>query len=397
MRGGMKKSPSGKAARKMPGSRDGIPSVAIFVETGTSWGRRVVAGVLEYAKDRGPWHIFVEPHGPEESLRLPPHWRGDGIIARIATRQAADKIAATGAAVVNVSSIRLEGVGFHRVMTEPSSTARLAAETFRGRGFVNFGYVGNPAKGYVQEQFRTFEEELAKVDRTCSLFEPTGDSADMLAWLRSLPKPAAIFCWGPVIGREVIDACLADGIAVPHDVAVLGGDFDDIFSEASHPSQSGIRTAAEQIGRTAAAVLDRLMRGDPPARREWPVEPQGVVEKLSTDTLAVDDARLARVMRFIFAHANEPVTVDNILHENPMARRSLERKFRQHFGCTIVEQIRRIRVNNARLMLASGDDPITLIAEKCGFASYNYMGRVFQQATGMSPREYRARCLGMRL
>jgi len=393
----MKKRAAASRRRARAARGDGIPTVAVLVETGTSWGRRVVAGVLEYAREHGPWHIDVAPHGPDEPVHVPSGWRGDGIIARIATRPAAKQIEATGAAVVNVSSVRLEGVDWHRVMTEPAAAARLAAETFLARGFPHFGYVGNPAKDYVQLQFRAFADLLAADRRSCAFFQPTGDKVDTVAWLRRLRKPVAIFCWGPLIGREVIDACLSAGITVPHDVAVLGGDFDDIFSEASYPAQSGIQTAAEQIGLTAAAVLDRIMRGDPPARREWPVPPLGVVEKLSTDTLAVSDARLAAVMRFIAEHAAEPVTVKSILRENPMARRSLERKFRQQFGCTIVEHIRRIRLNQARLLLATTDHPMTLIAEKCGFATYNYMSRIFRTATGLSPQQYRSRCRATRL
>jgi LacI family transcriptional regulator len=73
-----------------------------------------------------------------------------------------------------------------------------------------------------------------------------------------------------------------------------------------------------------------------------------------------------------------------------MARRSLERKFRQTFGLSVVDRIRQIRVNEARLLLAGTSDPITLIAEKCGFSSYTYMGRVFQEETGMTPSDYRA-------
>lgn len=120
--------PPPAAARVARG--DGIPSVAVLVETGTSWGRRVVAGVLEYARKNGPWHIDIAPHGPDEPVHVPPGWRGDGIIARIATRPAAKEIRATRAAVVNVSSVRLDGFNWHRVMTEPSAAARLAAETF---------------------------------------------------------------------------------------------------------------------------------------------------------------------------------------------------------------------------------------------------------------------------
>lgn len=392
------KKPSAASRRGARAARgDGIPTVAVLVETGTSWGRRVVAGVLEYAREHGPWHIDVSPHGPDEPVHLPVGWRGEGIIARIATKRAAKEIEAAGAAVVNVSSVRLDGVIWHRVMTDPADAARLAAETFLSRGFPNFAYVGNPAKDYVQAQFGAFAALLEAKGRTCAFFQPTGEKADTAAWILSLPKPVAIFCWGPLIGREVIDACLGAGIAVPHDVAVLGGDFDEIFSEASYPAQSGIQTAAEQIGLNAAAVLDRIMRGKPPVRREWRIPPLGVVEKLSTDTLAVSDPRLASVMRFISKHAVESVTVKSILREHPMARRSLERKFRQQFGCTIVEHIRRVRVNRARLLLATTDDPVTLISEKCGFATYNYMSRIFRAATGLSPQQYRGQCRAARL
>jgi len=74
-----------------------------------------------------------------------------------------------------------------------------------------------------------------------------------------------------------------------------------------------------------------------------------------------------------------------------MARRSLERRFRKIFGCSVADQIRQIRINQARFMLIATNEPITLIAEKCGFASYTYLSRVFKEVTGMSPRDFRAR------
>jgi len=73
-----------------------------------------------------------------------------------------------------------------------------------------------------------------------------------------------------------------------------------------------------------------------------------------------------------------------------MARRSLERKFRQEFGRSIVKLIRQVRVDKLRMLLANTDEPITILAEQCGFSSYKYMGRVFQKVTGMYPRDFRA-------
>jgi LacI family transcriptional regulator len=132
------------------------------------------------------------------------------------------------------------------------------------------------------------------------------------------------------------------------------------------------------------------MAGSQPEQDYWAITSGGVVAKLSSDALAVSDPGMAKVMRFIQNNFREPIGVPEILDSVPMARRSLERKFRQTFGLSVVDRIRQIRVNEARLLLAGTNDPITLIAERCGFSSYTYMGRVFQEETGMTPSDYRA-------
>lgn len=182
------------------------------------------------------------------------------------------------------------------------------------------------------------------------------------------------------------------GINIPHDVAVLGSSYDELISEASYPPQAGLSAATEQIGLTAASVLDRMMQGETLTQREWHLESEGVVEKLSIDTLAVEDARIAKVMRYLNANALKPITVDDVLKTNPMARRSLERKFRKLFGCTVIEQIRQIRVNHVRRLLAETDQSITQISSQCGFSSYNYLNRVFKSTTGLSPSQFRDQC-----
>jgi LacI family transcriptional regulator len=367
-----------------------IPTISIFVETATSWGRRVVAGILTHAKENGPWHIQVEPRGPDEIPEVPRHWRSDGVIARISTKEFAEQLRSLGVPIVNVSSIKLPGVDYPRVTTNTVSVCRMAADHFQVRGFSNFGYIGNMEQSFVQGQCEAFIEVLAARGYQCQSCSHTGSREEVLRWLVALPKPVGVLCWGPRIGRLVIDTCLDAGIAVPHDVAVLGADYDELQSEASHPPQSGIRMASEQIGLIAAGILDQLMAGSQPEKDYWAITSGGVIAKLSSDALAVSDPGMAKVMRFIQNNFREPIGVPEILEAIPMARRSLERKFRQTFGLSVVDRIRQIRVNEARLLLAGTNDPITLIAEKCGFTSYTYMGRVFQQETGMTPSDYRA-------
>jgi LacI family transcriptional regulator len=378
-------SPSGPA-------RPTEPSVAILVETGSSWGRRLVSGILDYSRQQGRWHVHIEPIGPGESALLPTGWRGDGVIARINSPVLHEQLKELGIPAVNTSAMPIAGDEYPRITSNFHESAQLAASLFWSRGFTRFVYMGDANLPYVNDQIGAFAQVLAKRDQTCLQHNPVESVEALAEWMQTLPKPIAVYCWGPSIGRKVIDACRIAGIRVPHDVAVLGADYDDLLSEASYPPQSGIRLAAEQIGMTAAALLDGMMQGRKPEKMQWVIPPLGVIEKLSTDTMAVADRRMGEVMRYIITHFPEPISVTDILRANPMCRRSLESKFRQTFGCSVAEQIRQIRVNRARLLLATTDEPVTLIAEKCGFSTYNYMGRVFQADTGMSPREYRMGC-----
>jgi LacI family transcriptional regulator len=370
-----------------------ILRVAILVDTTTSWSRLLIEGILEYTKKHGPWHIHLEPQPRDDQLHLPENWQGQGIIARVSTKKMARQLDALKIPVVNISSVLIKGITYPRVITNPQSEARLAYDTFRARGFNHFAYVGDLRQEYVAEHFHAYEKELREAGITPRPFNPeSGGSFE--EWLKQLPKPVGVYCWGPSLGHRVIDACQLAGINVPHDVAVLGSNYDELLSESSYPPQAGIQMNAEQIGATSASILDDLMHGKKPKTLEWRLEPKGVVEKLSIDTMAVEDPRMAAVMRYLNKHALEPITVEDVLKANPMARRSLERKFRQLFGCSVVEQIRQLRINHARLLLADTDEAVTLIADECGFSSYNYLNRIFKQSTGLSPSQYRAQCQG---
>ena len=369
--------------------RQAVPTVLVSIDTATSWGRRIVSGILDYAQQHGPWHLQIDPSGIEKRLAAGRRMKVDGVLARIGSQEMADRLKAARVPVVNVSSIELKNLDFPRVITNQEASAKVAADHFRGRGFANFGYVGNPTAGYVQVQYAHFERILAERGQTCGFFDQSDNEEQLRDWLLSLPKPCGVFCWGPSIGRQVIDTCLETGIRVPDDVAVLGSDFDDLLSRASYPPQSGIRYACEQIGEIAAGMLERMMAGETIEERAVEVEPLGVVEALSTDTLAVSDRRMAEAMRFILKNFDQPIRMNELLKANPMSRRSMERRFRKVFGCSVAEQIRQQRINRARLLLTTTEEPITLIAEKCGFSSYNYMSRIFAEFVGKSPRDFR--------
>jgi AraC family transcriptional regulator len=65
------------------------------------------------------------------------------------------------------------------------------------------------------------------------------------------------------------------------------------------------------------------------------------------------------------------------------------RCFRQSYGCTIGEYIRRIRVDRAALLLRQSRMPLLEIALTCGFGDASTFSRSFKAALGVSPSNYR--------
>ncbi len=381
-----------------------VPKVVILVDTSTGWGRRIVRGVLDYTLQCGPWDILLEPRGQNEPFAVPPDPDIDGIIARVASEELVQAIKARNIPAVNVSGLVVKGCDFPRVTIDREAAAALAEEHFRERALQNFAYAGPLHLSYVREHEQAFEKRVSRSGARCDLFQSEGTmkpaqrktfrERKLIPWLRSLPKPVGIFTWGFQIGRDIISACRTANIAVPHDIAVLGGDYDELLSDACHPALSGIITPARQIGFQATGILHAMMQGRKAPRHPLYIKPLEIADRLSTDVLAIEDPRLLRALTYLRAHACEPIQVEDILKQVPMARRSLERRFMQIIGRNPAQEIRRLRVNHARKLLTRSNLSMQEIAEACGYASYNYLGNIFKRETGISPGRYRSMTRG---
>ena len=108
----------------------------------------------------------------------------------------------------------------------------------------------------------------------------------------------------------------------------------------------------------------------------------------STDMLAVDDPQIAKALRFIREHACERIGVKEVLQHCPMARRTLEMRFRKLLGRTPRQEIVRVQINRVKELLVGTALPISEIAERAGFEP-EYVGIVFKQETGLTPSEFR--------
>ena len=380
------------------------PQIALLIDTATDWGRRIIRGVARYAQQQGGWDLWLEQRCQHAPGRLPPGWRGDGIIARVADRSLARHLTASRAIVVNVSAARIPGVNFPTATADLRVAARLAVEHLLDQGFRNFGYFAPLGLSYVEVHYESFAQTLAEAGRGCSLLAAhrrAGPNAtwrkrqkDLQQWLKSLPKPVAILTWTSERGREVLNACHDLGFPVPEQVAVLGGDEDVLLCETCNPPLSGVALTSERIGYEAAALLDRLLKGSRPPVGPILIKPTRVVVRQSTNTLAIHDRNLAQAIGFIRSHAAEPIRVSDILRAVPMSRSSLERRFQQTLERSPAGEIRRVHLERAKQLLADTDMPVPDVADASGFQSREYLACAFKRATKMTPREYRAHTRG---
>ena len=373
--------------------------IAILVDTATGWGRRTIRGILDYSLEHGPWDIWVRAKGQEESFGLPANEHFDGVIARIATKELQAELQRSQLPVVNISSIELANQVFPRVTMDIDISSDLAIGHFKHRALKNCAYIWAEHGDNDGKHIAAFEKAAARGGMSCHVFPCTESPSNtnlrdvsqqrLVAWLQHLPKPIGIYTRNSSVGRDAIAACRKAQLQVPHDVAILGADYDDLLSDASHPALSGILNPAQQVGYQAASILHQQMRGESICKDTTLIAPKTVVERLSTETLAINDPQTRQALEYLQAHACEHITVDDILKKVPLARRALERRFKRLLGRSPAKEICRIRIQRARKLLTETNLPMQDIAEACGYTSYTYLGNVFKKETGISPGRYR--------
>jgi len=373
--------------------------VAIMVETSRAYGRGLLRGIARYNRQRGRWHTYFEPHGLDDP---PPTWlkgwNGDGVIARIDNRRMARALLALGRPVVNLRGT-VPGLPFPFLGANNETVARLGAEHFLEKGFMHFGFCGF-ARGYhpgLDRRGECFRRLIEAAGYRCSLYQqprgpkgqrkPENEQRRLARWIKNLPKPVGIMAANDDRGLDILNACRRIGVKVPYQVAVLGVDNDEYICGLSIPMLSSIDINSEETGYQAAALLDRMMSGRKPPLRLPEIQPRAVVARQSTDILATDDRRVIQALDFIRQHARGPISSRDVARSVGVA--TLGPRFKSVTRRTVNQEIRRVRLDLAKDLLAQTDLPIKEIAVEAGFRAIQYMTRVFHAATGQTPASFR--------
>lgn len=373
-------------------------NVAILVETSNGYGRRLLAGIYDHICHRDHWCTFLPEHGrgtpPLEELS---GWSGDGIIARIETDEIARAVERLGLPTIDISAARLlPDVPY--VETNDVEIARLAAEHFLDGGYESFAFCGDAHFRWSENRRVAFQRELEDRGRRAESFDNASvrhlgieeRQRHLAVWLRSLPKTVAVFAAYDALGRQVIDACHREGIAIPEDIAVLGVDDDELLCSLTTPSLSSVIPDARGAGCLAAALLDRLLDGGH-VEAEHLLPPIGIATRESSDWLAVSDPLVAAAVAFIRDHIQEGIRADDVATALGVPRRRLEQSLRHGVRHSLHDVILRIQFQQVEHLLRTSDLKLAAIATRCGFRHSEYMTVAFTKSHGISPSAWRQR------
>jgi len=378
------------------------PQVLLIFLTRFEESTAMLKGIAHYERSPLPWAAFLDDEARAET---DPQWlrskRWDGVISRHTTPALVESCRALRLPLVDLNDTPVHP-GVPKIRPDNVALGHLGAEHFLERGYQSFGFSGFRNDGWACERRDGFVEALRLAGHNCEVFDvdypgdltPFWDekqASALAAWLRRLPKPAAVMACNDLRALQVISAAQAAGLLVPEQVAVLGVNNDTIRCDLAYPPLSSVATNAFQSGYLAADALAQLMAGRKVAQPDLRVEPVGVEARHSTDILAIGDRSVAAALAHIREHACQGLTVEQLLKPAFASRSSLEKKFRQHLGRSPQAEIRRVQVARISQLLFETDFPMKKIAELTGFEHVEYMCVVFKRLTGASPGAYRKR------
>ena len=119
--------------------------------------------------------------------------------------------------------------------------------------------------------------------------------------------------------------------------------------------------------------------------------PSGLSPVTPVRGFAIDDPIVREALQFIMENRNTPIKVKDVIAQVPASGRSLERHFLKARGCTMAEEIARLRLERVKRLLVETELPVKEIASISGFSSESRLCQAFRRIEGASPGAYRER------
>ena len=334
------------------------------------------------------------------------HWDGDGVISRTAEPETYRQLRK-----LRIPVVEALGDGKRHpplVKCDEIQSSRLVADHFWKRGFRSFGFFSMGHNWWSLERQKAFQQALAAHGAECSVSPQTamknditlsipwwkGCENEVCDWVRSLPKPAGIFCPWDMQAFFLINICESQGIAIPNNVAVVGYGNNADLCRASTPPLSSVAPDAQEIGYQAAVLLNLMFQDKPLPDLPISVPATHLQVRQSSDIIAVSDPDVAAAIHFIRKNIDrEPISVTDVARHLNMSKSTLVRRFHHHLGRSPEAEIIHAKIELAKELLRETRFSMDKIATMLGYSSAANFVRAFHRRTEMTPQMYRLQFL----
>ena len=99
-------------------------------------------------------------------------------------------------------------------------------------------------------------------------------------------------------------------------------------------------------------------------------------------------ARLRKMMQFIWDHFHEKITLDDIAASANISKSAALRCFRSGMQTSPVGYLNNFRLNRAKELLLTSHSTVSEIAVSVGFDNVGYFDRVFRRTFGLTPKQF---------
>ena len=196
--------------------------------------------------------------------------------------------------------------------------------------------------------------------------------------LGRLKAPVGVFAVNDRTAVMALDCARRAGRVCGRDYLLVSVDNDRHLCENAAPPLTSVAQDFLQVGRIAARMLDRLMRGALVGGGEELSPPLGA-HKVYTE---------------ICLNALSGGSVGSVCAAAGASRRLCEMRFKSEYGKTIRSAILDQRFAEVERLLGNPSQLLEPIANPCGWSSSAHLKRMFKARYGMTMSAWRARRLG---
>lgn len=375
--------------------------ILILTDFTSTYSRSLLRGIVKYSQEVEELSFYRMPlfyrsvYGDKYVISWAKKWKADAIIGQLQDLDISLYSKLNIPIIIQNYYDRANNV--INLTGDYIGTGYMAADFFIKRGFKNFAYYGIVATIWSRERYQGYKERVE--ENNLSFYEYLENerskerrafNLDMLAkWLKSLPKPIAIFACDDQYALYISETCKIHDISIPNEISLMGVDNDNLFCNISNPPLSSILLDVEYGGYLVAKTICQLIKGEITQPEDIFVSAIQIVKRESTERFAIRDKYILNVVEYIEHNYKKTISVDSLLKIVPLSRRVLEKRFRQNTGSSIYKYIQNLRIENICHLLINTDKSIEYIATESGFKSNQNMSKLFLQFKQMTPSGYR--------